>query len=246
MYEDFSIKVTSRIRIDIAQQEKSHSKIDFGPIQGANPTVIISSGRTAVGLACLNKFASILKVLLESCADYQPTGNVDRTEWPADDDGGSEAKKWKRFDDDNTPEGMEGLQWEDEITQQKVKEETVEDEWSVLYRYYASVIEKTGEMLANTISAREPHCLDAFQQAPIHYAATVGAYECMELLLQHNAPINMSTNTGYTALHLAVEQPQIIALLLKYKANPNKLTFYDQLAPIHMASKIGIIETVIA
>lgn len=214
--------------------------------QGANPTVIISSGRTAIGLACLNKYANILKVLLESCAEYQPMGGVDRTEWSTDGDGdgGSEAKKWKRIDDENTPEGMEGLQWEDEITQQKAKEETVDDEWSVLYRYYASVIEKTGEMLANTISAREPHCLDAFQQAPIHYAATVGTYECMELLLQHNAPINMSTNTGYTALHLAVEQPQIIALLLQYKANPNKLTFYDQLAPIHMAAKIGIIETV--
>lgn len=214
--------------------------------EGANPTVIISSGRTAIGLACLNKYAHILKVLLESCAEYQPMGGVDRTEWSTDGDcdGGSEAKKWKRIDDDNTPEGMEGLQWEDEITQQKAKEETVDDEWSVLYRYYASVIEKTGEMLANTISAREPHCLDAFQQAPIHYAATVGTYECMELLLQHNAPINMSTNTGYTALHLAVEQPQIIALLLQYKANPNKLTFYDQLAPIHMAAKIGIIETV--
>lgn len=171
---------------------------------------------------------------------------VDRTDWPGDHEGESDAKKWKRIDDDNTPEGMEGLQWEDEISsQQKVKEETVDDEWSVLYQYYASVIEKTGEMLANTISAREPHCLDAFQQAPIHYAATVGTYECMELLLQHNATINMSTNTGYTALHLAVEQPKIIALLLHYHADPNKLTYYEQLAPIHMAAKIGIIESVI-
>lgn len=151
---------------------------------------------------------------------------------------------------------MDGLQWEDEIqnitpqhqndsiSSDKSKQDLNDDEWSVLYRYYASVIEKTGDMLANTINIREPHCLDAFRQAPIHYAATVGDYECMQLLLKHNAPIDMTTNTGYTALHLAVEQPRIVDLLLRYKADPNKLTFYEQLAPIHMAAKIGIIETV--
>lgn len=86
--------------------------------------------------------------------------------------------------------------------------------------------------------------MDAFQQAPIHYAATVGSFECMELLLKYKAPINMQTNIGYTALHLAVEQPKIVELLLHHNANPNKLTFYDLLSPIHLASKIGILETV--
>lgn len=186
---------------------------------------------------------------MRSCLNYQSYGN--EREY-----GESQAKKWKGYDElasscgqegDRTPEGMDDLQWEDEISlpqPQRVKEDTVDDEWSVLYRYYASVIEKTGEMLATTISLREPHCLDAFQQAPIHYAATVGSYKCMELLLKHNAPINMTTNTGYTALHLAIEQPKIVELLLQYKANPNKLTFYDQMAPIHMAAKIGIVDTV--
>lgn len=86
--------------------------------------------------------------------------------------------------------------------------------------------------------------MDAFQQAPIHYAATVGSSECMELLLKYNAPINMTTNIGFTALHLAVEQPKIVELLLHHNANPNKLTFYDLLSPLHMAAKIGIVETV--
>lgn len=143
---------------------------------------------------------------------------------------------------------MDDLQWEDEMMRPQsevINEDQATDEWSVLYRYYASIIEKTGEMLANTISFREPHCLDAFQQAPIHYAATVGSFKCIELLLEYNAPINMTTNIGYTALHLAVEQPKIVELLLRHKANPNKLTFYDSLAPIHLAAKIGIVETVI-
>lgn len=195
-------------------------------------------------------------MLLTACANYTPRSQSSSSE---SDDGQSESKKWKsigntfgcaKHDGDITPEGMEGLQWEDEMdqqrqqTQSKIKEEEFDDEWSVLYRYYASVIEKTGEMLANTISAREPHCLDAYQQAPLHYAVSVGSYECVESLLGHNAPVNMSTKTGYTALHLAVEQPRIVALLLHHKANPNKLTFYDQLAPIHLAAKAGVTETV--
>lgn len=230
---------------------------------GANPTSITSIGRTAIGLACLKGYSEALRLLLLSCSNHSTITSVTPSTFSSkEDDGESEAKKWKKFDqpiaEDVTPEGMEGLLWEDEIGQQisqpicsKSKDDTVEivsekdDEWSVLYRYYASVIEKTGEMLANSISTREPHCLDAFRQGPIHYAATVGSVECMELLLKHNAPVNMPTNTGHTALHLAVEQPKVIEMLLRYKANPNKLTFYDQLAAIHIAAKTGAIETVI-
>lgn len=233
----------------------------FQYLLGANPTTIISIGRTAIGLACLKKHPKILELLLKACLE-QPTTFATYSSTDCDtSDGESDAKKWKKVDNQGfgdevvTPEGMDGLQWEDEIqnapqqsnsvaNDNKSKTDLNDDEWSVLYRYYASVIEKTGDMLANTIAVREPHCLDAFRQAPIHYAATVGSYECMELLLCHNAPIDMTTNTGYTALHLSVEQPNIVELLLRYKANPNKLTFYDQLAPIHMAAKIGIIETV--
>lgn len=209
---------------------------------GANPTQTAHCGRTAIGIACLNKHVDMLELLLNACANYQPSHYDYET-------GQSEAKKWKRHDrdDDQTPEGMDDLQWEDEIEQPQLepaKEDTVDDEWSVLYRYYARIIETTGDLLANAISMRDPHCLDAYQEAPLHYAASVGSYECVELLLKHKAPINVTTTPGYTALHLAVEQPNIVELLLQYKANPNKLTFLDQMAPIHLATKVGIVETV--
>lgn len=204
----------------------------------------------------MNKFHEVLELLLVACAEYKPKALMEQSASSCD--GESESKRLRSRegavpfssgrDGDSTPEGMEGLQWEDEIAQrqqsQKAKEDVFDDEWSVLYRYYASVIEKTGEMLANTVNAREPHCLDAFQHAPIHYAATVGSYECVELLLKHNAPINMSTNTGYTALHFCVEQPRTFSLILQYRANPNKLTFYDQLAPVHLAARVNAVETV--
>lgn len=230
-------------------------------------------GRTAIGLACMRNYPDILNELLLSCTNQQ-SETVNGTTSGNTPKDTVETKKWRKHDlqsmENVTPEGMEGLQWEDEIIVEsptttpsiptsatsakendeqrivhaKADETEKDDEWSVLYRYYASVIEKTGEMLANTISSREPHCLDAFRQAPIHYAASAGSYECMELLLKHSAPINMTNNSGHTALHLAVHQPKIVELLLQHKASPNKLTFYDQLAAIHLAAKIGNTETV--
>lgn len=212
-------------------------------IIGANPTQTSLCGRTAIGIACVNKHVEVLELLLNACENYGPTSHYDY------ETGESEAKKWRRHDrdDDNTPEGMDDMQWEDEIEQplpETVKEDTVDDEWSVLYRYYARIIETTSDLLANAISMRDAHCLDAFQESPLHYAASVGSYECVELLLKHKAPINVTTSTGYTALHLAIEQPKIIELLLQYKANPNKLTYLDQMAPIHLATKVGMVETV--
>lgn len=226
---------------------------------GANPTVTTTVGRTAIGLACMKDNVGLLRELLGACANQT---------WPSLDRDvggfiGSGPKKWRKNEtppmDSATPEGMDGLQWEDEIAStpthktDDVRADTASaddtvvdqnDEWSVLYQYYASVIEKTGEMLANTINAREPHCLDMFRKAPIHYAAIAGSYACVELLLKHNAPVNMATDSGHTALHLAVEHPRVVELLLQNKASPNKLTFFDQLAPIHIAAKIGNTETV--
>lgn len=187
---------------------------------------------------------ALLELLLNSCENNEPSTNYDI------DMGENETKKWKRQerdDEQTTPDGMDDLQWEDEIEQpshEPAKEDTVDDEWSVLYRYYAQIIESTGDLLANAMNIRDAHCLDAYHESPLHYAASVGSYECVELLLQHKAPINVTTSTGYTALHLAVERPQIIGLLLQYEANPNKLTFVDQMAPIHLATKVGAIETV--
>lgn len=227
---------------------------------GANPTVTTIKGHTAIGLACMNDSPDILRELLAACSNYTPRALSDESSYSENQ---SSVRRWRRREvhaqsqDPTTPDGMEGLEWEDEIEPRAAHNsdqmsagvcntltEEDDDEWSVLYRYYASVIEKTGEMLANTISAREPHCLDATGKAPIHYAAANGSLACMEQLLKHKAPVNMANDSGYTALHLAVHNPGVVRLLLQHKANPNKLTFYDQLAPIHLAAKIGNTETV--
>lgn len=221
----------------------------FFNFTGANPTQPAGCGRTAIGIACLNKHVNVLELLLNACKNHGPQPYSYGV-----DSGESEAKKWKRHTEreassnlEHTPDGMDDLQWEDEIPNplpEPVKVDTVDDEWSVLYRYYARIIEKTSDLLANAISMRDPHCLDAYNETPLHYAATMGSYECMELLLKHKAPINATMSNGYTALHLAVEQPNLVELLLQYKANPNKLTCLDQMAPIHLATKFDAVDSV--
>lgn len=55
---------------------------------GAHPTQTALCGRTAIGIACLNKHAEVLELLLNACVNYEPS-NYDY------DTGESEAKKWK-------------------------------------------------------------------------------------------------------------------------------------------------------
>lgn len=100
-------------------------------------------------------------------------------------------------------------------------------------RYYARIFEKTGELLSNTIKKKDPHCLDSYSHAPLHYAAMIGDVQCAELLLQYNSPVDITTKCGYTALHLAVKSPDVARCLLKRRANPNKYADHKQETPLH-------------
>lgn len=106
------------------------------------------------------------------------------------------------------------------------------------------MIEKTGDMLANTIKVKDPHCLDAFSHAPIHYAAILGDFESVDTLLQYNSPVDITTNSGYTPLHLAAEHSDIVRLLLLNKADPNKRIFHNQETALHVAARCGNSRTV--
>lgn len=106
------------------------------------------------------------------------------------------------------------------------------------------MIEKTGDILSNTVKLKDPHCLDAFNHAPIHYAAILGDVICTEILLSYNSPVDITTNMGFTALHLAVEHPDVVRILLDNKANPNKPNFHNMETPLHTAARVGKLEVV--
>lgn len=101
------------------------------------------------------------------------------------------------------------------------------------------MIEKTGDMLANTVRIKDPHCLDTFNYAPIHYAAIMGNVKCTEILLQYSSPVDITTSTGLTPLHLAVKYPDVVKLLLKHKANPKSQTFDKLETVLHKAAIDG-------
>lgn len=94
-------------------------------------------------------------------------------------------------------------------------------------------------MLQNSIQLRDPHCLDSYGYAPIHYAIVLGKLDCLQILLDFGSPINITTNNGLTPLHMATRYPRIIELLLKHKADPNGKTFIIGETPLHWAARNG-------
>ncbi|XP_055375684.1 ankyrin-1 [Condylostylus longicornis] len=202
---------------------------------GANATKCTSYGRSAIGQATFKGYSEILSILLKSCEEEYVSLN------------GCSPKKPRtanlEFDIERTPDGMDGLQWDDEM-QGVSNYATADDEWSRLYMYYARMFEQTGELLANTVKLKDPHCLDAYHQAPIHYAAVLDHVECLNILLENGSPVDITTQNGVTPLHLAVKNNNIVEILLQHKADPNRKIYNTGETVLHVAAKMGNVKVV--
>lgn len=62
-----------------------------------------------------------------------------------------------------------------------------------------------------------------------------GHAKCVQLLLDHRCPVNLTNNTGMTPLHLAVKHPDVVQTLLANNANPNLRNFHSFEQPLHRA-----------
>lgn len=71
---------------------------------------------------------------------------------------------------------------------------------------------------------------------PIHITASRGFAECLSLLLQRGANVDLAPG-GTTALHESCEQcqPECTKLLLTYGANPNAVS-EEGLMPLHFCT----------
>ncbi|XP_075153368.1 uncharacterized protein LOC142226973 isoform X2 [Haematobia irritans] len=159
---------------------------------------------------------------------------------------------------------MDCLEWEDEFNAEEnsvnTNDETIEEITS-LYYYYAKTFERTGDIVSNlenyfcdrnkpssnssttssigsrNMIAQDPHTLDHYNYAPLHYAAVSGDCECARILLEHGANLDTTTAVGYTPLHIGADNCDITLLLLKCGANPNAKTFNTGETPLHSALK---------
>ncbi|XP_030383953.1 ankyrin repeat, PH and SEC7 domain containing protein secG [Scaptodrosophila lebanonensis] len=150
------------------------------------------------------------------------------------------------IDQGSTPDDMEKLEWDEfepttssgaEIRQ---SEQTSEDD--SLYYYYAKTFENTGEFLAHSqleccasCRAQDPHLFDSDMMTPLHYAAAWGHADCVRILLEHNAPINVVNSVGYTPLHVGAGSVEVVRLLIKHGALINAKTLSDGKTALHLA-----------
>jgi hypothetical protein len=66
-------------------------------------------------------------------------------------------------------------------------------------------------------------CETTFNRAPMHYAAEMGAADCVEMLFEGDAEVNQPDVELDTPLHLAIRNnhPRVVDILLKLGANVN-------------------------
>ncbi|XP_026834126.1 alpha-latrotoxin-Lt1a isoform X2 [Drosophila erecta] len=134
---------------------------------------------------------------------------------------------------------MEKLEWVDEFENCSENGAGSGEEDSQLYQYYAKTFETTGEFISSQccVSCREqdPHLYDAELATPLHYAACWGHEECVRILLEHNAPINVVNSEGYAPLHVGAGFAGVTKLLIKHGALVNAKTLSDGKTALHVA-----------
>ncbi|KAH8287822.1 hypothetical protein KR018_001157 [Drosophila ironensis] len=194
-------------------------------MQGAQATYVSPScGRTAVGTAAILGDAELLELLVQSCEE--PELDV------------FHKSHGDSLEIERTPEGMDKLEWVDEFESCSDNGGGGGGEDSQLYQYYAKTFENTGEFLSQCcVSCREqdPHLYDADLATPLHYAASWGHEECVRILLEHNAPINVVNSEGYAPLHVGAGFSGVTELLIKHGALVNAKTLSDGKTALHLA-----------
>lgn len=149
------------------------------------------------------------------------------------------------FGEGPTPDGMEALEWDTEITDDNIKEEEPVPPEVNLYKWYAKILNQTSIILQSPDNdiAR----LDNHGQNILHYAIRSGNKEMVEYLLDSCSEIsvNQSDSNWFSPLHIAAINGNfhIVKFLLLKNANVNSVN-RDRQTPLHLAAQYGYCEII--
>lgn len=144
-----------------------------------------------------------------------------------------------------TPDGMEALEWDMEITEESVKEEEQYCPEINLYKWYAKILNQTSIILQSPDNdiAR----LDGHGRNILHYAILSGCRDMVDYLLSNYSElsVNQSDSNCYSPLHISVMTGSVrmTEFLLIKNANINSIT-RDRLTPLHLAAQCGFCDII--
>lgn len=226
--------------------------------KGANPNKISSSGRTPLGVAAQHGNFNILRLLAENqrsaikyksdndpCKQHKPL-NLDFTHKTQNRNIGyfvvCKDIDEGEFGDGPTPEGMEALEWDMEVTDDNLVNDNLcsTPPEARIYKWYAEVLNRTAIVLEspeNDIARFDKNGLNA-----LHYAIIGGHCDIVEYLLDNfkEISINQSDADMFSPLHMAAlnGDSRMVKLLLGKRANVQFMNRQKH-TPLHLAAQKG-------
>ena len=146
--------------------------------------------------------------------------------------------------DGPTPEGMDALEWDMEISSDDVNNDdsVPSPPESSLYRWYAKILTQTSLILKSP--DYDMARLDGHGQNVLHYAVKLQNTEIIEYLLSFNEiDVNLPNSEWYSPLHLSVltQNCALVKLLLDKGARVNATNCKRRTA-LHFCAQLGNVE----
>lgn len=232
-------------------------------ISGANPNKICSSGRTPLGVAAQHGNFIIVSTLAENqkkLVNYKSDKDNNYSKTLSLDFSTNTSKnknigyfvvcrdmEENEFGEGPTPDGMEALEWDMEVTNDNTEEDCITSTppEARIYKWYADVLNRTAVVLEspeNDIARFDRYGLNA-----LHYAIIEGHCDIVEYLLDNfkDISVNQSDAGMFSPLQIAIQNGNLrmVKFLLEKRANIN-FANRQRHTPLHTAAQQGYVDII--
>lgn len=107
----------------------------------------------------------------------------------------------------------------------------------------AEILLSSGAYTSGIAERANVNAVDTSRCTPLHLAARCGNVRMMELLIKYKPDLSARSRLGQTALHLAVQYPEAVKILLEKGAKVDVMDISNQ-SPLHIAAKNKNVESV--